>query len=532
MATTAADRPAPGYRRARTLFRVGLACASAIAVLSLWVQIDGLAGSRGLTPAVDAQAAFEDSGWGGDWSWRPTLLWLDTSDAMLHGLCAAGVLLALLMLVDVAPALCALGLWAVYLSLAWAGGPFLNFQWDTLLIETLLLAAFWLPWRLRRAQGVDAECALARWLLWWLLVRFMFESGVVKLSSGDPTWADLSAMTYHYMTQPLPHGLSWFAHHQPLWAHEAAALGMFFVELVVPFFVLLPWALRLIPGLSTRAQLLPRRLAFPLLVGLQLVIGVTGNYGFFNLLTIVLCLPLLDDGLLGPRDRSLLAAPRAAWPRQLATAVFAVPVLLISGLQLHDLHPEWSADRPRLSREHVEQGLAETWRADGPATAARLFELRAQPFLSVNAYGLFRVMTTRRPEIVIQGSLDGEQWVDYAFRWQVGDVERAPGWVQPHMPRLDWQLWFEALRWEPAAHRRQPYSPSPWFGSLIERLLEAEPAVLALLADDPFDGAQPRAVRTTLFDDRFTTPEERDESGAWWHRERIYPTWLMLERED
>ena len=502
------------FTRARRLFRRGLALCSLLAILSLWVQIDGLAGSRGLLPAARAQEAFEASAWGDDWRWRPTLLWLDASDGMLHGLCAAGAALALLMALDLAPALCALLLWAVYLSLCWACGVFLNFQWDTLLLETLLVAAVWLPWRLgrERRDAPDPPCALGRWLVAWIVFRLLFESGVVKLTSGDPTWRDLSAMTFHYMTQPLPHGASWWVHHLPRWVHQGAVLGTFAAELVAPFLVL-AWG---------RGRHL-RHAGAAAIVGLQLGIGATGNYGFFGLLTIVLCLPLLDDRLLRVRPSvpARLPAPRrvAAGAQRVAAGALAVPIVALSALQLHDL---WGAPGLRLDRRQVDQGVVATFREDGWLPALRLAELRAQPFLSVNAYGLFRVMTTERPGVRVQGSLDGETWVDYPFRWQVDALDERPGWAQPHMPRLDWQLWFESLR-------RQPYRTTPWFGNLLRRLLDAEPAVLGLLAEDPFDGRKPRAVRATLVDHRFTTPEEHAADGAWWVETPLYPIWITVQ---
>jgi hypothetical protein len=532
--------PGPTYRFARRWFRRGLALVAGIAILSLWVQIDGLVGSKGILPAADAHAAHRAE-WGDDWTWRPTLIWFDASDAALHGLCAVGVVLAVLMLLDVAPALCALLLWAVYLSLSWAGGVFMHFQWDTLLVETLLLAAVWLPWRLgresREPDRKDPELSIGLWLLWFLLFRFMFESGVVKLTSGDPTWANRTAMSFHYMTQPLPHGLSWFAYHLPMWMHRLSANAMFFIELVVPWFIFLPALLRRLLGVSYGFAMLPRRMAALLMVGLQVVIGATGNYGFFGLLTIVLCLTLVDDGLFRSSVQSGQAEQpvkrkRAHLVRWALAVLFAAPVLALGTSQLLDLDADWAASVRNPTREQIEAGIVTTLREDGPAAGFRLAELRARPWLSVNAYGLFRVMTTRRPEIRVQGTADGEAWVDYDFQWKVDEVFEHPGWVQPHMPRLDWQLWFEALRWERFAFPPQPYQPSPWFASFLDGLLNGEPEVVALLAIDPFEGDPPLAVRATLVDLRFTTPGERAEMGAWWVRESIYPTWMKVTRED
>jgi len=539
-AAAAPDLPPDGFSRARRLFRRGLALVVLVAIGSLWVQIDGLAGSRGIQPAAESQAAFEASPFGGDWRWRPTLLWFDGSDAMLHGLCAAGVLLALLMLCDVAPALCALLLWAVYLSLCWACGVFLQFQWDSLLVETLLLAALWLPWRLRRERRTapDEPVRVGRWLLGFLLFRFMFESGVVKLTYGDPTWRDLSAMTFHHMTQPLPHVLGWFAHHLPRWVHQVSTAGTLVIELLLPWCLLAPRRLRHAAALS--------------FVLLQLLIGASGNYGFFGLLTSLLCLPQLDDRLLRWRrpaaatpgaspgaavDATPGGAPAASWGvrvQRAVAAVCAVPILLLGGRQLVDsCQPPDSLYGMRavqLTREQVQAGVLATLRDDGLRPALELLALRAEPFLSVNAYGLFRVMTTTRPGMRVQLSADGQTWVDCDFRWQVDRLDEAPGFVQPHMPRLDWQLWFEALRWEPQALSRRVVSASPWFLRFMQRLLDAEPAVLGLLARDPLDGRPPQAVRACVVEHAFSTPAEREASGAWWVEQPLMPAWITWER--
>jgi hypothetical protein len=144
--------------------------------------------------------------------------------------------------------------------------------------------------------------------------------------------------------------------------------------------------------------------------------------------------------------------------------------------------------------------------------AAASFASPAEPFRTVNGYGLFAVMTTSRPEIVVEGSDDGETWKEYAFRWKPGDMGRRPGFVEPHQPRLDWQMWFAAL-----SDVRQ----NPWFVSFVHRLLEGSPDVLRLLAADPFAGKAPRFVRAELYDYRFTDRVARAKTGAWWTRKLL-----------
>ena len=325
----------------------------------------------------------------------------------------------------------------------------------------------------------------------------MFLSGVVKLSSGDPTWRDLTALSYHYETTCLPTWTGWYMHALPLGFHKASAAMMFAIELLLPFAAFGPRRLRLVSAAA--------------FVGLMVFIAATGNYGFFNLLAIVLCLPLFDDSILRHamkrrgRERqpdgtfagngsasaldyagaAVTAADRAAtWPR-LVTLPVASVVLLLTPMPL-----------VRAMRLHV--GL--------PDALVQLYELQ-EPFHLVNGYGLFATMTTERPEIVVEGSDDGDTWRTYEFRWKPGDPLRRPEFVQPHMPRLDWQMWFAALG--------SPRS-SRWFLAFCERLLEGAPPVLALLRTNPFPTAPPRYLRATLYDYHFTTPTSaaRRERGG------------------
>jgi hypothetical protein len=132
-------------------------------------------------------------------------------------------------------------------------------------------------------------------------------------------------------------------------------------------------------------------------------------------------------------------------------------------------------------------------------------------------------MTTTRPEIVVEGSADGEAWRAYEFRYKPGPVTRQPRWVAPFQPRLDWQMWFAALG---------EYVGEPWFQSFCRRLLEGAPAVAGLLAENPFPEEPPRFVRATLYRYRFTDLPARRATGAWWVRDLVgaYSPVLSLDR--
>ncbi len=328
--------------------------------------------------------------------------------------------MSLLALAGIAPTLLFVLLWVAYLSLTIAGQTFLSFQWDVLLLEAGLLACLYAPlgwWP--RLSGGPPPSSVMRWAIWLLAFKVTFLSGVTKLVSGDATWRGLTALTFHYETQPIPAWTSWFAHQLPVGVHMASVLAMFAIELAVPFGALAPAHFRRV------------RAAACVLMGLlQVSIAFTGNYGFFSLLTIVLYLALLDDQHLrsaaGPFGRSTSISTGTPEPRGWRVLVLTVgaAILFISTLTIWH---EMTYTRPR------------------PRWSARIVQL-VQPTHSINGYGLFRTMTTERPEIVVLGSHDGVEWSEYAFRWKPGALDRRPGFVQPHMPRLDWLMWFAAPR--------------------------------------------------------------------------------------
>jgi hypothetical protein len=358
----------------------------------------------------------------------------------------------------------------LYLSFVSTGREFLSFQWDALLLETGLAAAIIAPTRGRHEAPTWTAIALMRALVF----RLYFESGLCKLASRDPAWRSCTACCYHYSTQPLPTRLGWHAHQLPRRAHRFSTFVTLALELGAPFLTFAPRRLR--------------HVAFVGLVGLQALIAATGNYGFFNLLTIVDSLWLVDDEALPRRLRPHGAPDRRApgW-RRIAGALAAAPLLAVSAMELYGrlLH------RP------------------GPRSLRRVRAFLA-PFEAVNPYGLFAVMTTERPEIVVDGSMDGSEWREYRFRYKPSDVNAPPRLVAPHQPRLDWQMWFAALG-----------PPPPWFATFLMRLLEGEANVLALLDGTPFPDHPPRYVRAQLYEYRMTDRATRGRTGAWWSRERI-----------
>jgi hypothetical protein len=451
----------------RAVYLRALAVVYIVALVSLWVQIEGLVGNDGILPFVEHLSGTSGRLAGSRFWKAPTLLWLWPTMAGMHAIFAIGLGLAAAVVVGTwADGWMLFGMWAIYLSMCTAGQEFLAFQWDSLLVEACFagaLLASWLP-------GSRSPPRWAVWLHHWVVFKLFFFGGLVKLTSGDDTWRDGTALTYHYWTQPLPNPLSWPVDALPGWMHAGSMWLMFGLELVVPFWLVLGsrW----------------RRAAAPCLMSLLVLLALTGNYGWFQLLGLVLCLTLLDDGVwhrilpVGWHVRPTLQARHVGLP----VAVLLVAISLLFARGYREV-PTWTQPILQL----------------------------AWPFRTANTYGLFARMTTDRPVVQFERSSDGgHSWQALVLPWSSGPVNRRPGQVAPHMPRLDWQLWFAAL----GECRR-----NPWVMRTQQRLADGSPAVWALLASGRPDETENVMVRTTRWSYRFAGPGSAD----WYERTLVGP---------
>ncbi|MFB6207649.1 MAG: lipase maturation factor family protein [Haloglomus sp.] len=473
---------------ARFLLQRGLALTYLIAFLVAARQFRPLVGEDGLLPLsrYTERFAFDE---------KPSLFYYFDSDRALAVGAWAGVALAALALVG-APTLLAdalgfspvvgLGayvavwtaMWALYLSFVNAGQTFYGYGWESMLCECGFLAIF---------LGAPAFVAPAVvvYLFRWVEFRNMFGAGLIKLR-GDNCWSDLSCLSYHYETQPMPNPVSWFAHHLPDRFHRFGVLTNHVVELAVPFLYFGPPGVAAVAGLTT--------------VGFQGWLMLTGNFSFLNFLTIVLAGSLFADPVVSGTLDLLPAGLTPAVPDPAALAALPLAyALAIAGLTVLVV---------ALSYYPVTNMLSERQAMN------RAFD----PLNLVNTYGAFGSITKTRYEVVVQGTRDetvtaDTEWETYEFYGKPTDPERRPPQWAPYHLRLDWQLWFAAMASSP---RR-----SPWFVHMLAKLLAGDEATLSLVRTNPFPEDPPRHVRALRYRYEFTDPETRRETGRWWDRERV-----------
>lgn len=564
---------------------------------SLFVQIPGLYGDNGILPArnvIQKEAeSFSDLILA-----QPTLLrliarlGLDVTTGM-DLICIGGIILSFAAMVSQRQrnAQIFFLLWVFYLSLFQVGQTFMWFQWDTLLLEIGFLTALVAPFKLFGIfKSSYPHDTINLWLIKWLLFRLMFSSGVVKLTSGCPTWWGLTALSYHFETQCIPTPLAWFFHNFPDWIQKFSVVMTFIILIPTPFLFFSP-----IRG--------HRLFAFLMQMTLQILIIATGNYNFFNLLAIASCLSLLDDTFI----RDFLGKPTIdndsdSWKSKLSAKkklvvnislgvtllavllyyfemkivsqpffhvstkiaftkeefnkflIAAMPIgIFIAGVSLMFtiFSGLWTSIRSKGFLHKVINvlgcivfaiiavlmffaSLADYTRIE------RNYYNKLHPFIFklhettnllslTSSYGLFRSMTGvgGRPEVIIEGSNSlSGPWKEYDFQYKPGNLSKALPYVAPHQPRLDWQMWFAALG---------SYHQNPWFLNLCYRILNNQPEVMELMGKNPFEKRAPRYLRAHLYHYHFTSTNDSSElySGTdWWVREKVSDYLPIISKEE
>ncbi len=482
-----------GHLWPRWIFLRALGLIYFSAFYSLLSQIKGLIGPNGILPATEYLQAVAAAVHSGRFWYVPSLFWLGASNHALMLVCWLGLVAALLATINIWPRFTLAIAFVCFLSFVSAAQDFSSYQSDGMLLEAGFISLFFAPPGLRPGLGRGhAPSRASLFLLLWEWFRIYFESGVVKLASGDTSWRNFTAMDDYYQNGPLPSWIGWYVQHLPHGFHAATVFFTFAAELVLCWLVFLPRRFRIA--------------AFCILTPFQIGIILTANYAFLNYIVLSLGLLLLDDlfieAILPARIRMFFAKPvpdegPQDWQRRWRTILEPFRIL-IAGIFLSTVFYVTTNELLGIFFSHYLL----------PTYPVRLLE----PFRIANQYGLFAVMTHARYEIEFQGSRDGKTWTYYPFGHKPQDLRKSPGLYAPYQPRFDWNLWFASLgRW-------QDYRFVVW---TEERLLQNQPEVLELFAANPFNAAPPQQVRTIIYRYWFTDMKARRETGAWWRREPL-----------
>src|SRR5215831_7983809 len=517
------EAPAEGPRThllPRWIFLRALGLIYFSAFYSLIFQIKGLMGPRGILPAADylVEVAKYYPGLQRFW-FAPTLLWFGSGNHALMFICWAGLLASIAVIFNLCPRGALVVCLICFLSIIATAQEFSSYQSDGMLLEAGFISMFFAPPGLRPGLGaMHPPSRASRFLLQWEWFRIYFESGVVKIASGDYSWRHLTAMDDYYQNGPLPTWIGWYVQHMPHWFHAATAFMTLAAELGLVFLLFLPRRFKII--------------GFLILTPFQIGIILTANYTFLNYLVLWLGILLLDDRFLrgrlplrwrdigvSPAPSAELAENRTAmpasaierWLKPVRRKVAAFSLGLVFYVTTMLLLETLAGLSPRLDRYAYGLESSVFWR---PVQVL-------EPFRIANRYGLFAVMTHERYEIEFQGTRDGQTWHTYPFRYKPQDPAKAPGIYAPYQPRFEWNLWFASLG---------SWRQNLWVINTEERFLRNEPTVMRLFASSPFPAEPPRQVRAMVWQYWFTDRATKNKDGTWWRRELIGLYAPALER--
>ncbi len=458
-----------------------LGCVYAVAFLAAAKQVLPLIGSHGLLPVdsflVRVQHVLGSPSAG--FFRLPSLFWFAHSDAVLQLAAWIGFALSCLVVAGYANAILMAVLWVLYMSFVHVGQDWYGYGWEIQLLETGFLAIFLCPLLDGRPFPKRAPPLVVLWLFRWLIFRLMLGAALIKLH-GDSCWRDLTALYYHFETQPIPNPLSRWFHFLPHGLLKSGVLFNYVAELIAPWFAFYPR--------------IARRIAGVIMVLFQFTLIFSGNLSFLNWLTIVPALACFDDGFwakllpraLVNRATTSAAAAQPSRPMQLAAWTVAVIVGVLS------VQPVVNIFSP-----------------------GQIMNTSFDPLDLVNTYGAFGSVGRERLNVVFEGTDANAPdaravWKAYPYRALPVELNRMPRQIAPYQPRLDWQMWFASM---------STPDQYPWTLHLVWKLLHNDPGALSLLGGNPFPNQPPRYIRAVLYRYEFVRPGNPE--GNWWKREEL-----------
>ncbi len=467
------------YWLTRLFFIRGLGSLYIIMGSILFFQGPSLIGENGLHPLSDIIAGLNSRGEELPlWS-SPSVFWWLASNEIILTMAVIMILLGAILVAGYCNIIVLFILWGCQLSLVNAGSPFFAFGWETMMLEMTFLSCFFIhPWRLNLLS--EKNFIPQYWSFFpliWLLFRLILGAGLIKIR-GDHCWLDLTCMDYHYQTQPNPHPLSWFYHQAPRWFHRAEVLFTHFSELLVPFLFLGPQKIRRVGGI--------------IIIIFQMILMSTGNLAFINWQTLVLSLVVFDDSFFKPfvfsQTQSKIKKLENLKPSLLFQRITFCALFVIALLSYQPIKNLFSSEQ-RMNQSYNQ-------------------------FHLINSYGLFGSITQKRFEVVISASNEKKlspttAWREYNFYCKPSALDQRPCLITPYHLRLDWQMWFSAMR---------PQLQEPWLARLAEKILKGDPVVEKLLIQDPFHGEdRPIWIKMDLYEYKFAPPGY----SGWWEREWV-----------
>ena len=516
----------------RWIFLRALAAIYFSAFYSLLFQIKGLIGPKGILPAQQYLAAVAEQMGVARYWFAPALYWFSSSSAMMMAVTWIGLIASVIAFLNLWPRMSFFICFVCFLSFVSATQVFSSYQSDGMLLEAGFLALFFAPRGINPGWGADnAPIRASYFLLQWEWFRIYFESGMVKLASGDPQWRNFTAMDQYYQNGPLPTWIGWYVEHLPHWFQAATVAGTLGMELGLVFMMFFPRRVRLI--------------CFFIVTSWEIGVILTANYAFLNYLVLALGFLLLDDKFLlrfvparfRPYDATQIPEPvREAEEEEERPLSLFFAAEDRSGEEKEESAVKGPAEHGGKRTNFLGRFGFYLWAARLTVAAVMLtwiaYDTTAEmigiplreipvptkpimvldPFRIANQYGLFAVMTRGRYEIEFQGSNDGENWTAYPFCNKPQALNEAPRIYAPYQPRFDWNLWFASL----GDWRQNDIVPLT-----EEKLLVNDADVLSLFRGNPFPEVPPRYVRAVLWQYWFTTMDEKRQTGNWWRREFV-----------
>jgi len=378
-------------------------------------------------------------------------------------------------------------LWIIQLSVVNSGQLFYSYGWETQILELTFLSFFLCPlWDPRLFRANSSPKNIAIYFQRWMLFRLMLGAGLIKLR-GDPCWSDLTCLVYHYETQPIPHIGGWLYHQMPIWFHKGGVIFNHFVELIVPFGILGPRKIRHLAGL--------------IMIMFQLILISSGNLSWLNWVTLFMVIPCFDDQFfLGISKKYFVKKiPESALPlnRGAKTTLY---LFMGMGLIL--------SIQPALNL----------------ISSGQMMNASFDRLHLINTYGAFGSIGKVRNEIIISGT-DNDiydetiTWKEYEFKCKPGRLDKAPCLITPYHYRLDWQIWFSAMR---------PKLSEQWLLRFAKKLLKNDDQTLSLIAENPFHKRPPKWLKMDLYEYKFTVLGDEN----WWRRSYLSTYMFPMSLKD